>query len=142
LRKPAAAFRVRMELPEGWEFRERHWNPRSRACALTNTGTGLTLASCRRSRDLRTARLRRLGAGAPVSQLCSYDGPRTWLGLLRLCHKSSAWASFPLQEALSGVWPAFVPESGLRFWRNAAKASLASADRTLAANSLSSRPTA
>jgi len=46
LRKPAAAFRVRMELPGGWEFWGRHWNPRSSACALTNTGTGLKLASC------------------------------------------------------------------------------------------------
>jgi hypothetical protein len=46
-------------------------------------------------------------------------------------------------QALSGVWPAFVLlKSGLRFSRNAAKASFASADRTLAANSLSSRLTA
>src|SRR5579862_399542 len=28
-----------MEQPKGWEFRERHWNPGSRAYASTNTGS-------------------------------------------------------------------------------------------------------
>src|SRR5277367_5643211 len=53
LRKPAAAFRVRMELPGGWEFRGRHWSPRSRAYASTNTVSGLKLASRHLRDDLR-----------------------------------------------------------------------------------------
>src|SRR5271154_6347289 len=51
-----------MALPGGWEFRGRHWNTRSRACELTNTGTGLKLPSCRLTGDLRIAGLRRLPA--------------------------------------------------------------------------------
>jgi hypothetical protein len=35
-----------MEMPEGWEFRGRHWNPRSRAYTSTNSGSGLKLAIC------------------------------------------------------------------------------------------------
>jgi hypothetical protein len=58
VRKHAAAFWVRMELPEGWQFRGRHWNTRSEACASTNSGSALKLTSCLLSGELRIAGLR------------------------------------------------------------------------------------
>src|ERR1700733_3511252 len=55
-----------MELPEGWEVRGRHWNTKSRACASTNTGSGLTLASCDLDSDLHIEGLKALARNVVV----------------------------------------------------------------------------